>query len=80
MIKVIITAEAKVKLSKTIYMQQEDYDKYLELVDSDLSNREIDKEISVLADKYNFGYLSDIEDMDDPEEVTFELFEHGEDN
>lgn len=72
--KVIITAEARVHLSKIVEMNEEDYEKYKEIVDSTgLSYREIEQEIAKLADKYGFGYGDDIEDMEDPEEVIFEI-------
>lgn len=76
MIKVIITAEARAHLSKTVDMTEEDFKKYQEIIDSsDLNYREIDQQIAILADKYGFGYGDDIEDMEDPEEVTFELLQ-----
>ena len=76
--KVIITAEARVHLSKIVEMNEEDYEKYKEIVDSTgLSYREIDQEIAKLADKYDFGYGDDIEDMEDPEEVTFQIFKEA---
>lgn len=72
--KVIITAEAKVKLSKIVEMDENDYKKYLEIIDSSASNRDIEAQIAEIACNYHFGYGNDIEDMDDPEEVTFEPF------
>lgn len=71
-VTVDITAEAKVRLSKVVEMSMEDYEEYLTLLDSDLTNRELEEEIANIAFKYNFGYGDDISDMDDPEEITFE--------
>lgn len=72
--KVIITAEARVHLSKIVEMSEEDFEKYQQIIDSTgFSYREIDQQIATLADKYGFGYGDDIEDMEDPEEVTFEI-------
>ena len=77
--KVIITAETRVHLSKIVEMSEEDYEKYKEIVvdSTGLTYREIDQEIAKLADKYDFGYGDDIEDMEDPEEVTFQVFKEG---
>jgi hypothetical protein len=71
--KVMITAYAKVTLSKSVEMSEDDFQNYQILVDgTGLSNREIDLGIAKIADKYGFGYGDDIDDMEDPEEVTFE--------
>lgn len=71
-VTVDITAEAKVRLSKVVKMSMEDYEEYLLLLNSDLDHLDLEEAITKIADKYNFGYESDICDMYYPEEITFE--------
>ncbi|MBK5075185.1 hypothetical protein I2492_19490 [Budviciaceae bacterium CWB-B4] len=73
---VSISAEMKVKLSKTVEMDEEDYEEYLSLVDSELSYSDIDSKIAAIAHKYNFdGSPDDWVDFDDPEEIEFKVIE-----
>ncbi|MBE8598090.1 hypothetical protein [Xenorhabdus sp. BG5] len=75
-IKVEITAESRVYFAKYVEMDKADYEKYGQIIDSDLPNREIDRKIAELADKYNFGgYGNDIQHWDDLEEITFEALD-----
>lgn len=70
-ITIDITGESRVYFSKIVEMEKADYEKYLSIIDSDLSFRYIDSAVAELADKYGFGYGDDISHYDDPEEVAF---------
>ncbi|EMK8626499.1 hypothetical protein V9M40_003498 [Salmonella enterica subsp. enterica serovar Newport] len=73
-VKVIIQAEATVKFKKTVQMEKADYDKYLQICAEWSSAREVEEQIKEIAFKYNFdGGGDDIEDIDEPEDIEFEL-------
>ncbi|ECV5893716.1 hypothetical protein F2K41_09950 [Salmonella enterica subsp. enterica] len=73
-VKVIIQAEATVKFKKTVQMEKADYDKYLQTCAEWSSAREVEEQIKEIAFRYNFdGGGDDIEDIDEPEDIEFEL-------
>ncbi|MDJ6853139.1 hypothetical protein LED50_27710 [Salmonella enterica] len=73
-VRVVITARATAKFSKTVQMEKTDYDKYLQICAEWSSAREVEEQIKEIAFKYGFeGYDDDIEDIDDPEYIEFEL-------
>ncbi|WP_080246856.1 hypothetical protein [Salmonella enterica] len=73
-VKVIIQAEATVKFKKTVQMEKADYDKYLQICAEWSSAREVEEQIKEIAFRYNFdGGGDDIEDIDEPEDIEFEL-------
>ncbi|HFG8719822.1 TPA: hypothetical protein ACGH7G_001415 [Salmonella enterica subsp. enterica serovar Hvittingfoss] len=73
-VKVIIQAKATVKFRKTVEMKKADYDKYLQICAEWSSTREVEEQIKEIAFKYDFAVFDDdIEDIDDPEDIEFEL-------
>ncbi|EIX3650960.1 hypothetical protein MKB21_001461 [Salmonella enterica] len=73
-VKVVITARSTVEFRKTVEMDKADYDKYLQICEEWLSAREVDEQIKEIALKYDFdGGGDDIEDIDEPEDIEFEL-------
>ncbi|ENR3786325.1 hypothetical protein ACEVK2_002730 [Salmonella enterica] len=75
-VKVVIRAEASVKFRKTVVMEKADYDRYLKICTEWSSAREVEEQIKEIAFKYGFdGGGDDIEDIDEPEDIEFELVE-----
>ncbi|EAO5523858.1 hypothetical protein G3755_004072 [Salmonella enterica] len=73
-VRVVITARATAKFSKTVQMEKTDYDKYLQICAEWSSTREVEEQIKEIAFKYDFAVFDDdIEDIDDPEYIEFEL-------
>ncbi|EDK0891441.1 hypothetical protein K5L81_001821 [Salmonella enterica] len=73
-VKVVIQAAATARFSKMVEMEKADYDKYLQICEEWSSAREVDEQIKEIAFKYGFdGGGDDIEDIDDPEDIEFEL-------
>ncbi|ELI0559712.1 hypothetical protein Q8U35_004547 [Salmonella enterica] len=73
-VKVVITARSTVEFRKTVEMDKADYDKYLQICEEWSSAREVDEQIKEIAFKYDFdGGGDDIEDIDEPEDIEFEL-------
>lgn len=73
-VRVVITARATAKFSKTVQMEKTDYDKYLQICAEWSSTREVEEQIKEIALKYDFAVFDDdIEDIDDPEYIEFEL-------
>ncbi|EBD5727924.1 hypothetical protein RJK31_004937 [Salmonella enterica] len=73
-VKVVITARSTVEFRKTVEMDKADYDKYLQICEEWSSAREVDEQIKEIALKYDFdGGGDDIEDIDEPEDIEFEL-------
>ncbi|ECU9383715.1 hypothetical protein CKQ16_10225 [Salmonella enterica subsp. enterica serovar Newport] len=73
-VRVDITARAAVEFRKTVEMEKADYDKYLQICAEWSSAREVEEQIKEIALKYNFAVFDDdIEDIDDPEDIEFEL-------
>lgn len=73
-VKVVIRAEATVRFRKIVEMDKADYDKYLQICEEWSSAREVDEQIKEIALKYDFdGGGDDIEDIDEPEDIEFEL-------
>ncbi|WP_431222235.1 hypothetical protein ACQ86O_17935 [Serratia sp. L9] len=73
-VKVNITATSTVRYSKTVEMNEVDYERYLAICHSEMNSREIDEEVKEIAVKYGFEPCDDqIEDIDDPEDIEFDL-------
>ncbi len=73
-LKVNITASATVRYSKTVEMEKDDYDFYLEICRTQNNGRELDRSIEEIAFKYGFEpSIDNIEDADDPEDIEFEV-------
>ncbi|EDS3168025.1 hypothetical protein GRH13_001119 [Salmonella enterica subsp. enterica] len=73
-VKVVIQAEATARFSKIVEMEKADYDKYLQICEEWSSTREVDEQIKEIAFKYDFyGDGEDIEDINEPENIEFEL-------
>ncbi|EGP2155140.1 hypothetical protein ITP77_001747 [Salmonella enterica subsp. enterica serovar Java] len=73
-VRVVITARATAKFSKTVQMEKTDYDKYLQICAEWSSTREVEEQIKEIAFKYDFAVFDDdIEDIDDPEYIEFEI-------
>ncbi|EDA8690927.1 hypothetical protein A4L51_19975 [Salmonella enterica subsp. enterica serovar Newport] len=73
-IKVVITARSTVEFRKTVVMEKADYDRYLKICTEWSSAREVEEQIKEIAFKYGFdGDGDDIEDIDKPEDIEFEL-------
>jgi hypothetical protein len=73
-IKVEITAEQTIHLSKTVEMDELDYKSYLSIQDnkSNLSKVAIDELIGEIAFKYDLNN-NDCDHENDPENIDFEL-------
>lgn len=70
--KVNITAERTVRLSRIVDMTDADFAEYERLCE-ELHGRSLDKAIETLASKHGFcGDAGDEYDWDDLEEITFE--------
>ncbi len=77
-IHVEITADQRVKLSKFVDMDVEDYEEYVKICsNTDMSVRERDKAINKLSDKYSFECSGSQFDWGDLEETTFNLTEQS---
>ncbi|TQI78731.1 hypothetical protein FHU10_1228 [Serratia fonticola] len=75
-VKVDITAISRVRYSKVVDMEKEDYERYLAICDSETNCRESDKKLTEIAVKYGFEPCDDqIEDIDDPEDIEFDLID-----
>ncbi|HFW3143107.1 TPA: hypothetical protein ACIBEM_001069 [Salmonella enterica subsp. enterica serovar Dublin] len=75
-VRVVITARATAKFSKTVQMEKADYDKYLQICAEWSSAREVEEQIKEIALKYDFDDGGDdIEDIGEPEDIEFELVE-----
>lgn len=73
-VRVVITARATAKFSKTVQMEKADYDKYLQICAEWSSTREVEEQIKEIALKYDFDDGGDdIEDIGEPEDIEFEL-------
>ncbi|EDJ1431585.1 hypothetical protein AB6J24_001089 [Salmonella enterica] len=73
-VKVVITARSAVEFRKTVVMKKADYDLYLKICTEWSSAREVEEQIKEIAFKYGFdGNGDNIEDIDDPEDIEFEL-------
>ncbi|EDU9359286.1 hypothetical protein NN677_003452 [Salmonella enterica] len=73
-VRVVITARATAKFSKTVQMEKADYDKYLQICAEWSSAREVEEQIKEIALKYDFDDGGDdIEDIGEPEDIEFEL-------
>ncbi|EDL1103720.1 hypothetical protein CPR82_12955 [Salmonella enterica subsp. enterica serovar Typhimurium] len=73
-VSVVITARADVEFRKTVQMEKADYEKYLQICKERSSARDIEEQIKEIALKYDFAVFDDdIEDIDDPEDIEFEL-------
>ncbi|ECX9222991.1 hypothetical protein RJP41_002932 [Salmonella enterica] len=73
-VKVVITARSTVEFRKTVVMEKADYDHYLKICTEWSSAREVEEQIKEIAFKYGFnGGGDDIEDIDEPEDIEFEL-------
>ncbi|EAQ4376636.1 hypothetical protein E9973_06300 [Salmonella enterica] len=73
-VKVVITARSAVEFRKTVVMKKADYDLYLKICEEWSSASEVDEQIKEIALKYGFdGGGDDIEDIDEPEDIEFEL-------
>ncbi|ECG5643202.1 hypothetical protein E1K64_15780 [Salmonella enterica subsp. enterica serovar Poona] len=73
-VEVVITARSAVEFRKTVQMEKVDYDKYLQICKERSSVREVEEQIKEIALKYDFAVFDDdIEDIDDPEDIEFEL-------
>ncbi|ENL1954749.1 hypothetical protein AB4V24_002989 [Salmonella enterica] len=73
-VKVVITARSAVEFRKTVVMKKADYDLYLKICTEWSSAREVEEQIKEIAFKYGFdGDGDNIEDIDDPEDIEFEL-------
>lgn len=73
-VTVDIRARATAGLSKTVEMEKADYEKYLQICKERSSARDIEEQIKEIALKYDFAVFDDdIEDIDDPEDIEFEL-------
>lgn len=74
-VRISITAEQRVSLSKTVEMTRADYEAY-ERALRDLDGREMEETIAAIANRYGFyGDGRDIDNAWDPEEITFTLVE-----
>lgn len=73
-VSVVITARADVEFRKTVQMEKADYEKYLQICKERSFARDIEEQIKEIALKYDFAVFDDdIEDIDDPEDIEFEL-------
>ncbi|EJC0849747.1 hypothetical protein M8W91_002777 [Salmonella enterica] len=74
-VKVVITANATVLLRKTVEMKQADYALYRTICNKEgVTSIEIDHVANEIAIKCGVYYnKSDIEDIDTPEDIEFEL-------
>lgn len=70
-IKVIMSAEQKVKLSKTVEMSVEDYQAYLQLIEERGFGKE--GKINRIAERYGLNDIGSEYDWGDLEETMFEV-------
>ncbi|WP_368870114.1 hypothetical protein [Proteus mirabilis] len=72
-VNVQITGEHRVKYCKNVKMSIEDFDKYHQLINSDMTNSEIDYQLADIAYKYGFSCSDDnYLDSDELEEIEFQ--------
>lgn len=73
-VNVAILAEATARFSKKVKMKKSDYERYLRICEEWQSGCEVDEQIKEIAVKYGFhGDGDDIENIDAPEGIEFEL-------
>lgn len=73
-VRVAITCELRSKYCKYVDMSRDDFEKYDQLINSDMKNHEIDSKLSDIAAKYGFSCRDENWlDGDEPEEFEFEL-------
>lgn len=70
-IKVTMTAEQRVKLSKTVMMSIQDFAEYGNILEHETNSREIDKKINAIAARYGLDEANSQIDWDDMEETIF---------